>query len=54
MIETFLIVAYGLGSFGAGYYLGHRGLAGVKSDLNDAKIDIEKLKVKTDPSAPIT
>lgn len=28
------------------YYLGHRGLAGVKSDLADVKMDLERLKLR--------
>lgn len=33
-----------------GYYLGHRGLTGVKSDLNDVKTDITMIKAKINPA----
>lgn len=42
-----------------GYYLGERGWTGVKVDLNNVKLDVEKIKGKLDPatvvvSTPVT
>lgn len=33
-----------------GFYLGHRGLTGVKSDLNDVKTDVTLIKAKINPA----
>lgn len=37
-----------------GYYLGHRGIAGVESDLQDVKTDIANIKGKLTPTPVIT
>lgn len=46
------IVLMGL-SFGSGFYIGERGLAGVKIDLNNTKNDLEKVKNAIFPQTAI-
>lgn len=43
LIGDFIIAGL---SFAAGYYLSHRGWSGVKSDLEDIKEDVSKVKAK--------
>lgn len=50
MLEMIGIPLYGMVCFGGGYWLAHRGLAGIKSDINDAKVDLEKLKTNAAPT----
>lgn len=40
-----LLVSHFLAALG-GYYLGHRGIVGVKSDLQDVKKDVENIAGK--------
>lgn len=44
MLETILFAAYSFALAGGFYYLGHRGISGVRSDIMDVKNDVEKLK----------
>lgn len=46
MNEFLIVSALMLASGGCGYYLGHRGAEGVRSDLNDAKAELEKAHAK--------
>lgn len=52
MFEMIAIPLYGMACFGGGYYLAHRGLAGIKSDLVDVKTDLESLRKHNVPLAP--
>lgn len=47
---NFIEIAFGLAALSGaiGYYIGNRGLAGVKSDLQDAKDDLAKVKASLD------
>lgn len=52
-MTTFIVAAVSSAvSFGLGWYIKGRGMAGVKIDLANVKTDIEMLKNKIAPSAP--
>lgn len=53
-MQIYIVAALVLASFGIGYYIGGRGLDGVKIDLDNTKNEIEKVKTlvsKTKPKA---
>ena len=47
-------LGFGVLTFCCGYYLGERGLTGVKNDLNNVKNDISNIKGKIDGSTTTT
>jgi hypothetical protein len=53
--QFFITMGLMLATGGLGYYMGERGMAGVKIDLNNIKTDLEKVKTvvtqKTNPQA---
>lgn len=46
LLEIIIVEVLCLVSGLVGYYIGHRGLTGVQSDLNDVKQDIANVKGK--------
>lgn len=44
MTQFFVTVALVVCSGGIGYYMGERGFAGVQIDMNNVKIELEKVK----------
>ena len=40
--------------FVAGYYIAHRGVAGVKSDLADVAMDVRNIKARLTPGTPVS
>lgn len=44
MLWLALLGLYGPASFALGYYVSHRGILGVKSDVTDIKTDVVKVE----------
>lgn len=54
MLEPTLFAIYSVLLGGGCFYIGHRGLSGVKNDLSDIKTDVSTIKAKVDGTPPAT
>lgn len=52
MFEAILFAVYTAVLGGGCFYIGHRGLSGVKNDLADIKTDVSNLKAKYNGTPP--